>query len=154
MLGSQSRWFHKDPEELKIKRLEIITLLKIKGYRSDQIEIYLKAYDYFCVNPDSYDGATIVKDLCDIPRLDLDAMLHDFHYIVYNVSKSFKTKFLADWIYAKGQESKGKGSYSSFSRFLGLTIVGLFFVPYTVLKKRNKNIDSMINEDYKILTQK
>lgn len=136
---------------LNNKKKDVISLLKIKGYLDYEIEIYTKAYDYFCINKFDYDGATMVKDLCDTPDLDIDAMLHDYHYAQYNVSKSFKFKFMADWIYAKGQERKGKGSYSSFSRFLGLTIIGIFFVPYTLLKKRNKAINKEIYNDYKKL---
>lgn len=151
MLGSKNYFFMQDIETLKLKRIDVSTLLKIKGYREEQINIYLKAYDYFVLNSYDYDGATFVKDLCDIPNLDLDAMLHDYQYSVYNVAKSFKTKFLADWIYAKGQEKKGKGSYSSFSRFIGLSTVLSVFVPYTALKKRNKKIDNSIYSDYEKL---
>lgn len=136
---------------LKQKRFDVIKLLEIKGYSEVQIEVYLKAYDYFTFYPKDYDGATIVKDLCDLPRLDLDAMLHDYQFVKYNVAKSFYYKHLSNWIYAKGQERKGKGSYSSFTRFLGLCVLGIFFVPYTYIKKRNKKIDLEIINDYKKL---
>lgn len=130
MMGSKNNFFKQDLATLEQKRSDVATLLKIKGYYDHQIEVYLKAFDYFIKNSEEYDGATIVKDLQDIPHLDLDAMLHDYHYLVSNVAANFYTKWYADWLYAKGQERKGKGQYSSFSRFLGLTIIGIGFVPY------------------------
>lgn len=130
MFGSKCTFFKQDARILLLKRRDVSRVLLAKGYDVQQASIYLKAYDYFCVNTAAYDGATIVKDLCDIYGLDLDAMLHDYQYIVCNAGANFVTKFKADWIYAKGMEKKGKGSYSSFSRFIGLTIIGIGFVPY------------------------
>lgn len=145
----RKRYFKKDKETLGKIRLNVSTLLALKGYNESEIEVYLKAFDYFTEFPDNYDGATIVKDLCDLDGIDLDAMLHDYQYDFYGSAKSFKTKFYSDWIYAKGQERKGKGSYSSFSRFLGLCVIGLFFVPYSCLKRRNQaNSIKSIKEDF------
>lgn len=151
MLGSKNKFFKQDLSTLEFKRSDVYALLRIKGYDEEQISIYLKAFNFFIEHKEDYDGATIVKDLCDIPDLDLDAMLHDYHYFKYNVAKSFITKQLADWIYAKGQEKKGKGSYSSFSRYLILAVIGIIWVPYTALKKRKMSIDNEIYNDYKKL---
>jgi len=153
MLGSNSKYFHKSSEELMLDKLKVNTLLLIKGYNQNQVDIYLKAFDYFTENPSGFDGATIVKDLIDIPGLDLDAMLHDYHYIQYNVASSFLVKFKADWIYAKGQEKKGKGQYSAFSRFIGLTIIDLPLILYKIIKDgfiSKENKQNLLNE-YKIL---
>jgi len=135
MLGSKSTYFIQPKEVLFDSRDKVFRLLDLKGYSANEIAIYLKAFDYFCENTIAFDGATIVKDLMDIPDLDLDAMLHDFHYLKYNVGVNFITKWQADWIYAKGNERKGKGSYSSFSRFIGLTFIGIGFVPYVYFKR-------------------
>jgi hypothetical protein len=67
--------------------------LLYKGYNQEQVDIYLKAFDYFSKKHTEFDGATVVKDLVDIPGLDLDAMLHDYHYIFYRISSSFSLKF-------------------------------------------------------------
>ena len=151
MLGSKSKFFHQSVEVLSSKRRQVVQLLKLKGYNDTEIAIYIKAYNYFCQNPAQFDGATIVKDLIDVPGLDLDAMLHDYHYINYNVAASFVTKWKADWLYAKGNERKGKGQYSAFSRFVGLTIIGIVFVPYARWK-RGKTINrTAFLEEYKIL---
>lgn len=148
----RKKYFKKDKSTLDKIRFDISILLGLKGYNESEIGIYLKAFDYFTEFPNNYDGATIVKDLCDLPNLDLDAMLHDYQYDFYGSAKSFKTKFYSDWIYAKGQERKGKGSYSSFSRFLGLCVIGIFFVPYSYLKRRNQsNNTKAIKEDFKKL---
>ena len=86
-------------------------------------------------NPHKFDGATIVKDLYDLKGLDIDAMLHDYHFVNYNVGSSFTWKWKADWLFAKGNERKGKGIYSAYSRFAGLTIAGVYFVPYTYVMR-------------------
>jgi hypothetical protein len=153
MFWSRNDFFNKTTIELSFYRREVFEFLKIKGYSLKQIEVYLKAYDYFCENPKKFDGATLVKDLVDIPRLDLDAMLHDYHYVAYGIASNFYTKWKADWLYAKGQERKGKGQYSAFSRFVGLTITGIVFVPYSNYKKGNvKAINEYsFSEDYQIL---
>jgi len=153
MLGSKSKYFSQDRKVLFECRDKVFRLLDLKGYGINEIVIYLKSFDYFCENPNAFDGATIVKDLQDLPNLDLDAMLHDYHYLNYNAGANFITKFKADWMYAKGNERKGKGQYSAFSRFVGLTIIGLGFVPYTRLKrgKITPFHRKEIAKDYKIL---
>lgn len=153
MLGSKSTYFHQSNYVLERERARVFELLYVKGYRVNECDVYLKAFDYFVKFPDAFDGATIVKDLQDMPRLDLDAMLHDYHYIVCNVASNFIIKWKADWLYAKGNERKGKGQYSAFSRFIGLTIVGIGFVPYanynrgTISPEQKKEF----LEDYKSL---
>jgi hypothetical protein len=57
-------------------------------------------------------------------------MIHDYLYIKYKVSVNFKYKWYADLIYAKEMELMGASAYSTWSRFIGLTIFGgLFFTP-------------------------
>jgi hypothetical protein len=156
MLGSKSTYFSNSLLKLQTDRMNISFLLLIKGYKQNQVDVYLKAFDYFTKYPNDFDGATVVKDLIDIPGLDLDAMLHDYHYSIYKVSSSFTYKFRTDWIYAKGQEKKGKGQYSSFTRFIGLTIIGLFLVPIRyILNGRMSTEDKLaLLNDYKILIYK
>lgn len=151
MLGSKSHFFHQSVEVLSSKRRQVVQLLKLKGYHDTEIAIYIKAYNYFCQNPAQFDGATIVKDLVDIPGLDLDAVLHDYQYIHHNVAANFVTKWKADWLYAKGQERKGKGQYSAFSRFIGLTIIGIVFVPYARIKRGKKINKTAFLEEYNTL---
>lgn len=139
MLGSTSTYFYKDLRVLKHKWILAYSLLLSKGYAEDEIVVYENAYHFFTSNPHLYDGATVVKDLVDIPGLDLDAMLHDFHYVHYNAAANFATKWKADWLYAKGQERKGKGQYSAFSRFVGLTIIGIGFIVYANYKRGKIN---------------
>lgn len=153
MLGSKSTYFSNSLLKIKTDRMSVEFLLLIKGYKQNQVEVYLKAFDYFTKHTTDFDGATFVKDLVDIPDLDLDSMLHDYHYSVYKVSSSFIYKFRADWIYAKGQERKGKGQYSSFTRFIGLTIIGLFLVPIRYIingRMSTENKLALLN-DYRIL---
>lgn len=155
MFGSQCNFFTQDARILLLKRRDIIRVLTAKGYAASETAIYLEAYDYFCMRTVEYDGATIVKDLCDIIGLDLDAMLHDYHYIVHNAGANVIAKFKADWMYAKGMEKKGKGQISAFSRFIALTIIGIGFVPYAyfVRKKISFVQDKNIDNHYKILVK-
>jgi hypothetical protein len=153
MLGSNCTFFTQPERALFLKRRDVRRLLQAKGYNHHEIEVYLIAYDYFTINKTLFDGATIVKDLCDIIGLDLDAMLHDYHYIVCNAGSNFVTKFQADWMYAKGNERKGKGQYSAFSRFIGLTIAGIGFVPYAYFKRGKISVTQkeQLANDYKVL---
>jgi len=89
MLGSKSTYFHQSKEQLFESRKNVFLFLDLKGYVPNEIFVYIKAFDYFCKNPTQFDGATIVKDLQDIPHLDLDAMLHDYHYLNYGVGAIF-----------------------------------------------------------------
>lgn len=135
MLGSKNNFFKAPPAELYKSCEQMVRLLEIKGYSQLEINVYIDAFNYFWINPNAFDGATIVKDLCDVPGLDLDAMLHDYHYLKHGVASNFVTKWKADWLFAKGNERKGKGQYSAFSRFVALTIIGIGFVPYVRIKR-------------------
>ena len=153
MLGSYSHFFSQGLEILSSSKEDVWTMLKLKGYNEAERQPYIDAFDFFCANPNAFDGATIVKDLCDIPGLDLDAMLHDYHYLKYKVASNVFMKWKADWVYAKGNERKGKGSYSAFSRFVGLTIISIGFVPYTYAKRGRltKEQKTAFLKEYEIL---
>ena len=163
MFGSKSHFFYQSVEVLSSKRRQVVQLLKLKGYNDTEIAIYIKAYNYFCQNPAQFDGATIVKDLVDIPGLDLDAMLHDYHYIHRNVAANFVTKWKADLLFLKGNRKKGKGNLEWLKkhtgidnislRFIGLTVIGIGFVVYAFYK-RGKIKEYQKNEflkEYQIL---
>lgn len=126
MLYSRNEFFKQSKEILTIKRTEVETLLKYKNINPKN---YLEAYDYFCINIKEFDGATIVKDLNDIPELDLNAMLHDYRYLTdFGVLKKFKW----DWEYFQGMNDLGKGY--RLGRYIGLTISSIFFTPYKLFK--------------------
>lgn len=155
MLGSKNDFFQQEMGVL-IEKLEQVKLyLKIKGYSAVEIDIYTQAYNYFCIKIFEFDGATILKDLEDLPNLDLDAMLHDYHYIVYHAGTNFKYKWKADWIYFKGIERKGKDNIAGFFRFILLKIISIGFVPYAYFKrgKMSELQKNNFNNDYKILTK-
>jgi hypothetical protein len=67
MLGSKSTFF---PDHVIFVRDRVFHLLDAKGYSAEQIAVYIKAFDYL-EKPDDFDGATIVKDLMDVPGIDL-----------------------------------------------------------------------------------
>lgn len=153
MFGSKSTFFSQPIVVLTQTRKAIRRLLDSKGYTKKEIEIYHRAYDFFCRNPSMYDGATVVKDLMDVPGIDLDALLHDYHYLVYSAATHPIMKWKADWILAKGGERKGKGSYSSYSKFIALTLTGIVFIPYSYFKRGGiaEAQKALLLEDYHTL---
>ncbi|WP_155958881.1 hypothetical protein [Flavobacterium limnosediminis] len=117
-----------------------------------QIGIYEKAYEYFCDFPQDFDGATIVKDLYHIPGLDINAMLHDYQYLIFNAAANLYTKWYCDKLYAKQMEHLGKGE-ASWKRFSLLKITGLPFCLYAIFKRGliTKEQRRLFFHDYEIL---
>lgn len=155
MFGSKSDYFKQSKEELTQCHEAMCELLCLKGYSVNEISVYSRAFTYFIYNPEQYDGATIVKDLVDIPGLDTDSLLHDYHYIVCNVAASISMKWRADKLYSKGNERKGKSLYAAYSRFIGLSISGIGFIPYAFLKrgKMSSQQKELFLMDYKLLNK-
>jgi hypothetical protein len=154
MLGSTAKIFNQlSDKQLKELRYRMFMLLTAKEYSMSQIAIYQKAFDYFVINKTSFDGATIVKDLKDVGGLDLDAMLHDYHYIVYNCGANLYVKWHCDRLYAIQMERKGKGEWSAWSRFAGLIVSSIFWTPYVALKRGVIKTEQewAFFEDYKLL---
>ena len=129
MFFSKDNTFYKSKEELQYLLNDIIKILTIK--KNKNIEQYIIAFNYFVSNPSKFDGATIVKDLVDIEELDLDAMVHDYEYI-NGANRNFIKKWNTDIRYIKNMEANGKGI--RVFRFLVLTLLGIFFVPYCYIK--------------------
>lgn len=152
MIGSKSKYFHQSPEALAEGRNKIVDYLRIWNYTLEEVCIYLKAYDYFCKNPNDFDGATIVKDLHHIPGLDINAMLHDYMYLIYNAAANLFVKWFCDYLYAKEMERLGKGG-ASWARFTGLKITGIPFAIYANFKRGSITQKQELEfwKDYKIL---
>jgi hypothetical protein len=134
MLGSKNNFFFQSPIILNAKRKDVEDLLFIKGYNEKQIDIYLQAFDYFTVKPKDFDGATGVNDLVDVhgsfghDGLDLDAMLHDWHYLYFKAGSHFTYKKKVDEIFREGIRRKGKGKANAKNRFKGLLILSPFII--------------------------
>ena len=126
-IKSKSDFFKQDEFILEVYRDKLIQLLKIKNRTEADISQYVKAYDYFCKNPKKFDGATIVKDLDDLPNLDLDAMVHDYECLI-GANRNYKLWYKAIWTYYENMRKQGKGN--QVLRAIGLSILGLGFVPY------------------------
>jgi hypothetical protein len=126
MFFSRNSFFKQSVDILAARRKEVELLLALKGVNPVK---YLIAYDFFCVNIEEFDGATIVKDLNDISELDLNAMLHDYRYLTdFGVIKKFKW----DYEYLQGMNDLGKGYRAG--RYIGLLVSSIFFIPYKLLK--------------------
>lgn len=99
---------------------------------------YRRAYEYFMENPEKYDGATFVKDLFILKiekrnkfgeqlKIDINAMLHDYEYFMGAYYSFIKiTKSNLD--YVKNIQACGQGLH--WDRFIGLSFISLFYVPY------------------------
>lgn len=153
LLNDKNNYFNRLDLDFSREKTTLVRYLLIKGYNLSELQPYLTAFNYFCEHKTEYDGATFMKDLVDFNGLDLDAMLHDYQYIKLNVSSNIVYKWKSDWIYAKGQERKGKGSYSSFSRFLLLTIMALPIMAYSLISRGYMSSDNkvILNEEYDVL---
>ena len=123
MFWSRSKFFHSSEATLARHRVEVEKLCEYKGVDPSRP---LEAYDFFVYNKTEFDGATLVKDLCDIRLLDLSAMRHDFEYLV-NLSRLKGFKWLAykikvDWQYGRDMELFGKGILTPYMRSIGLIL--------------------------------
>ena len=132
---SKSNFFEQDREILAKKKHQVIMLLRFKGLNTQEINKFTEAYDYFKNNPKKFDGATIVKDLHDIKGLDLKAMLHD-HECLMGANSNFKLWYKSAYDYYLNHFKLGNGN--QILRFLGLCVLGLFFVPYCKIKNKIK----------------
>lgn len=132
MFWSKNNTFYKTRTELDDIYYNMDVLLRLKGRSENDVLKYKKAFTYFRTFPHKFDGATIVKDLNDLPNLDLDAMLHDYEYLK-GANKSFVRKWRADFDYIRNMEKNGKGI--RVVRFILLTLIGLVFVPYCKIFK-------------------
>lgn len=127
MLGSKNDFFKQDAKTLKQKRRDMKTLLRIKEFSNSDVFWFGVMYDYFCKNPEQYDGETLVKDLNDLPNLSLAGLEHDYEYIVCKVWKSPIAKIRSDWAYAKRHEQLGKGWLIPYTRAIGLILSTPFY---------------------------
>lgn len=132
MFWSKNNTFRKKSEEIDSLFKKMLELLTLKDRNIEDIWNYTQAFLYFRSNPYAFDGATIVKDLNDLPNLDLDAMVHDWQYLT-GANKSFVKKFKSDLYYIRNMEKNGKGI--RVVRFLLLTLIGIIFVPYCKIFK-------------------
>ncbi len=135
MLGSKSTYFKTG--DLVQKRKDVITYLRLKGL-SHLNNYFLEAFDFFVVNPDEFDGATLVKDLNDIKGLTLSAMRHDYDTIMllpkFTKLKWVKYNIIYAWHYGKNLELMGKGIWTPYFRAIGLIVATPL---YWLLKKIN-----------------
>jgi hypothetical protein len=99
-------------KRLAHKRKVVKRLLEIKKFHAFEIDYFLEAYDYMVKNKNVFDGATIVKDVDDIPKLELSAMLHDYQYVAllpnFKGLKWFKIKKQFDKEYCNNLIKFGK----------------------------------------------
>lgn len=135
----KNNFFLQPIETISEKRNDVIEYLRIKGVDNEK---YLKAYDYFVINSTQFDGATIVKDLNDLPHLPLAAMLHDYEYIITLKSVHWtnwiQTKVRLDWEYGQNLESLGKGTWIPYARVVSLVISTPLY-PLFILFKTKKS---------------
>ena len=124
---SKNTFFSQDRETLDEYRYRMVMMLRYKGRTEIEINQYKNAYNFFCRFSTKFDGATIVKDLCDLPHLDLDAMVHDYECLI-GANRNFIKWFKSAWNYFENMRKNGKGN--QIIRLVLLCLAGFFFVPY------------------------
>ena len=130
LVKSKSDFFKQDRETLAEYRYQLRMMLEYKGRSEEDIDFYIEAYDFFCRFTTKFDGATIVKDLCDLPKLDIDAMVHDYECLI-GANRNFIKWFKSAWRYFENMRKNGKGN--QIIRFVLVCLAGLIFVPYCAL---------------------
>lgn len=142
MLGSKSDFFKSNDNTLMSVKIFMVKFLKEHKTSDDIIKLYEDAFNYFIVNPDDFDGTTILKDVKIMPNLDIFAMIHDYMYIKFNVASNLKYKFICDKIFSLEIERCGLPWEISWVRFGLLTLSTLIYTPYRMLSG-----DNMSDED-------
>ncbi|WZL88332.1 hypothetical protein VS868_12065 [Salinimicrobium sp. 3283s] len=138
---------------LSEKRKDVDALLSIWGYELSQRQVYLQAFDYFVNHPKDFNGASMTEDLCDIPGLDLDAMLHDYLYVVYKASVSWKYQILSDKLFRSEMRRRGKSSWNRGYRFVMLLLKCPFWIAWCwAVKGRRITAMDKIKMDYIFFT--
>jgi hypothetical protein len=143
-ITSSNDYFNQEPNKLLLNWKVVDTYLVTQEYTIEEIAVYKKAYDYFIENPNSYDGATMTEDLKDVFNLDLDAMLHDFFYLRYNVSASFKYTKIADETFYRETIRKGKSSWNAGVRNVLLvtkSLLGFHLIAKYILNRNMSEKD-------------
>lgn len=127
---SKSTVFERSTEELDTLESDLIKLLSLKKRTTQDIQLYKDAFLFFRHYTTKFDGATIAKDLEDLPKLDADAVVHDYECLI-GANRNYIKWFKAAWRYFENMRKNGKGN--QIFRLLLLFIVGIFFVPYCYL---------------------
>lgn len=127
---SKNNVFSQDENTLNVLENDMYTLLVIKERTKEDIKFYQDAFNFFRNFTTKFDGATIVKDLCDLPKLDLDAMAHDYECLI-GANRNFIKWFKSAWKYFENMRKNGKGN--QIFRFVLVCLVGFIFVPYCAL---------------------
>ena len=127
---SKSDVFSQDENTLNVLENDMYMLLVIKQRTKEDIRLYQDAFEFFRHHKTKFDGATIVKDLCDLPKLDLDAMAHDYECLI-GANRNFIKWFKSAWKYFENMRKNGKGN--QIFRFVLVCLAGFVFVPYCAL---------------------
>lgn len=132
VIGDSVNVFFSTKEELKDLKNHMLVLLEVKNRSKEDIALYLSAFSYFEAHPNSYTEGIVLKDLDDLPNLDLDTMVREYNYI-QGANLSFSSKWKEDVRYIENMKKQGKG-VRLFRLFL-LTLIGILYVPYCNLKR-------------------
>lgn len=141
IFSSSNRFFYQSLHVLTENRKNVDLFLQLKGYELSERSIYLKAYDHMVQFPHDFNGASMTEDLPDIGSLELAAMLHDYLYINFKVSGSFKYSWWADKLLRLEMRRMGKSSWNTGTRMVLLILKAPFFVPFTYLFKNRRMND-------------
>lgn len=134
---SKNDFFFQSPEDLAIARNKVIQTLQNLERSQEYIKGALEDYDWFCDNPERYDGSTIVEDLCDVYHkgkgLETASLRHDKKWI-FGANRNFLKCWKSNWEYYKDLKANGKSRWKGIFRMVGLNIISIVFVPVMYIK--------------------
>jgi len=140
-LKSTSNYFEQSKANLSLGKEDMMWLLNNRGFTEDQQDYFVLAYEYFCLFPDKYDGATQSQDLIDVlsrqesfDGLELSAMLHDWIYIFLKARYSVKTMKVADKIMEFIMHRFSKSGFEISWRLFRLAIIRRPFAIFNQIK--------------------
>ncbi|TQI72264.1 hypothetical protein JM79_3221 [Gramella sp. Hel_I_59] len=150
LFTSTNDFFMQDDHLIFQAKRDMDVMLQLWQYEISERGPYNQAFDYFLRNPKHFNGASMTEELCDIPWLDLDAMLHDYLYVGLNASASLKMTWRADKLLRQEMRRRGKSSWNTGYRFAMLTLKTPFFLAWAYLVKGRRISDSQ-KRDLKII---
>jgi hypothetical protein len=120
---SKNEHFFKSEKELKSDLDLCIKILINFNFKSDYIIRFRNAYAHFIVNPEEYNGTSVINDRETIKGLELQSVVHDYDWIL---AKSFKDLHVSNIRYAKALRQVNVNFIWAWGLFVGLEIASIF----------------------------
>jgi len=161
-LKSTSNYFKQSKANLLLCYKDMLWILENRGFSEKEIGYFESSYNYFCLFPDEYDGATATQDLVDVPAkelgydgLEFSSMVHDWIYVSLRARYSVIQMRAADEIMEIIMKKMNKSKFEITWRLFRLAIIRRPFAIWNTLKTwfKIKPLADLINEMYIIFVK-